>query len=276
VALPVPTTDAGRRGLEAILARPARAVIAVDFDGTLAPIVDDPTTSAPLPGVMDVLARLDAVVARVAVVTGRPALVAAELTGLASAPADSGVVVLGGYGRESWSAGGGGLAAPPVPRDLVAAREALADVLLAAEAPPGTTVEDKGAAFAVHVRRTDDPSAAFQRLIGPLTELADRHGLRLEPGRHVLELRPPGIDKGDAVRALAEAGAAVLYAGDDLGDLAAYEALDELRVAGTLDGVTVCSASAEQPALAERADLVVDGPQGVADLLTALVEQLGG
>ena len=62
---------------------------------------------------------------------------------------------------------------------------------------------------------------------------------------------------------------AVLFAGDDLGDLAAYAAVEELRAQG-VPGVTVCSRSAEVTALAERADLVVDGPAGVVALLREL------
>jgi trehalose 6-phosphate phosphatase len=63
----------------------------------------------------------------------------------------------------------------------------------------------------------------------------------------------------------------VLFAGDDLGDLPAYDAVDALRRGG-VPGVLVCSASDEGPvALRERADLVVDGPPGVVALLTTLL-----
>jgi trehalose 6-phosphate phosphatase len=69
-----------------------------------------------------------------------------------------------------------------------------------------------------------------------------------------------------------ESGAgAVLYAGDDLGDLAAFAAVEKLRSDG-LPGVLVCSGSTEVTELAERADLVVDGPAGVVDLLNALAD----
>ncbi|WP_240483585.1 trehalose-phosphatase, partial [Streptomyces pathocidini] len=145
-------------------------------------------------------------------------------------------------------------------------------------AGPGTFVEDKGRAIAVHTRRADDPRGTFERLRAPLYALAERHGLIVEPGRLVLELRPPGMDKGVALEQyVRESGAgAVLYAGDDLGDLAAYAAVGELR-AGGLPGVLVCSAAfsgegAEE--LAEQADLVVDGPQGVVALIDSLTNTL--
>jgi len=74
------------------------------------------------------------------------------------------------------------------------------------------------------------------------------------------------MDKGAALRAFgAELGStAVLYAGDDLGDLAAYDAVDALRAEG-VPGVTVCGASDEVIALAERAGLVVGGPPGMGE-----------
>ena len=73
-----------------------------------------------------------------------------------------------------------------------------------------------------------------RRCANPLAELAARHGLIVEPGRLVLELRPPGMDKGVALAEyVREVGAeAVLYAGDDLGDLAAFAAVEKLRSEG--------------------------------------------
>ncbi len=65
----------------------------------------------------------------------------------------------------------------------------------------------------------------------------------------------------------------MLYAGDDLGDLAAFTAVDKLRASGT-PGVLVCSGSEEVTELRDRADLVVDGPAGVVRLLRALAARL--
>jgi trehalose 6-phosphate phosphatase len=137
----------------------------------------------------------------------------------------------------------------------------------------------QGHALALHTRRCADPGAALAALDGPLRALAARHGLAVEPGRMVIELRPPGMDKGVALTAfLREQGAgSVLFAGDDLGDVAAYDAVDALRGEG-FPGVLVCSAPAtgEAPvaALAARADLVVAGPDGVVALLDALADEV--
>lgn len=135
----------------------------------------------------------------------------------------------------------------------------------------GTWIEEKGRAVAVHTRRAADPQAAFEALRAPLSDLAARHGLIVEPGRLVLELRPPGMDKGAALSAyVREVGAtSVLYGGDDLGDLSAFAAVDGLRKDG-VPGLLVCSGSSEVTELAERADVVVDGPEGVVGLLSGL------
>ena len=59
----------------------------------------------------------------------------------------------------------------------------------------------------------------------------------------------------------------------DLGDLAAFAAVRELRAEG-IPGCTVASASPEAQAVAEAADLVVDGPPGIVALLTAIAATL--
>ena len=92
-----------------------------------------------------------------------------------------------------------------------------------------------------------------------------------EPGRNVIEVRSPGMDKGVVVRNLAKEVEArgFLFAGDDLGDVEAFEAVAELREQG-LPTLLVCSASQEESALMALADVVVPGPDGVLDLLRRL------
>lgn len=270
-SLPRSRSPAGAAGLTALLAVPGRALLAFDFDGTLAPIVADPEAARAHPDVGPALRRLAPAVGTLAVVTGRPAATALEYGRFADVP---GMIILGQYGRERWAAGS--LRAPEPPPVVAELRRRLPGVLAAAGAPAGTWIEDKGHALAVHTRRTAEPGPALDRLRRPLAELAERTGLIVEPGRLVLELRPPGMDKGAALRDLVteRAAGAVLYAGDDLGDLAAFDAVERLRESG-VPGVTVCAASAEVAPLAERADVVVDGPAGVAALLTALAAELG-
>ena len=270
--LPRAATTEGQTGLDALLSAPADALIASDYDGTLSPIVGDPAAAHAHPGAIGALRRLAAHVGTLAIITGRPVVQAVELGGLATVP---GLIVLGHYGWERWQ--DGQVSAPPVPPGVAAARRELPGVLRAAGAPDGTRIEDKGHAVAVHTRGTADPDAALARLRGPLETLAGQTGLALEPGRLVVELRPPGMDKGVALRELAAERDArsVLFSGDDLGDLAAFAAVRDLRTTG-IPGVTVVSAAPESDLPTEDADLVVDGPDGIAALFTALADALEG
>ncbi|MBT2439662.1 trehalose-phosphatase [Streptomyces sp. ISL-36] len=272
-SLPHPTTSAGRDGLAAFLARPDRAVVALDFDGTLAEIVPDPEQARAHPGAVPALAALAPSVASVAVVTGRPAGVAVRYGGFAGVPGLEHLVVLGHYGAERWDAVTGTVQAAAPHPGVASVRAELPGYLDRIGAWPGTWIEEKGRAVAVHTRRSTDPQAAFEALEEPLADLATRHGLVLEPGRMVLELRPPGMDKGVALAEyVREVGAgSVLYAGDDLGDLPAFAAVEKLRSDGT-PGLLVCSGSTEVTELADRADLSVPGPAAVVGFLSELAK----
>jgi len=261
-------TPEGADALAAIAKNPGRALIALDFDGTLAPIVSEPSAARPLPGALPALRRLAPAIGTLAIITGRPARAAVELGRFAGIP---GLIVIGHHGWERWE--GGELTSPPPPPEVEQARARLPGVLAAAGAADGTWVEDKSHALVVHTRQTADPEAALALLAGPLADLAGQTGLDCKPGRLVIELRPRGVDKGTAITALAAERdpAAVLFAGDDLGDIPAFEAVHALRATGRA-GVAVCSASGEVTALAGHADLVVDGPAGVTALLVRLAD----
>jgi trehalose 6-phosphate phosphatase len=240
------------------------AALCLDFDGTLAPIVDDPADAAPLPGVPALLERLAARFAAVALVSGRPARWLADRVGAA------GVRYLGLYGMEEVREGEPSVA-PEAEAVRPAVRAALAELAAdQAVAASGAYVEDKGLTVGVHLRRVADPPRWAGPVEAAARAVAGRHGLHLEPGRLVFELRPAtDLDKGSAVRKVAGEARAelVVAAGDDRGDLAAFRAVEELA-AGGLDGLRVAVRSAEAPAaLLDRADLVVDGPEGLRELL---------
>jgi trehalose 6-phosphate phosphatase len=271
ISLARPATPEGQAGLDALLADPRHALIAADFDGTLAPIVDRPGDARAHPGAVPALTALAGAVGTLAIITGRPAADAVDLGGFESVP---GLIVFGHYGAQRWQ--DGQLTAAAAPPAVEAARVALPGVLRQAGAPDGTWIEDKGYAVAVHTRGTADPGAALGRLRAPLGELAAGLGLDAQPGRFVIELRPPGVDKGTALTGLAgeRAARSVLFCGDDLGDLPAFAAVRSLR-AGGIPGCAVASASAESPQVAAEADLVVAGPDGIVALFAAIADQLG-
>lgn len=275
-ALPEPTTAAGREGLAAVLERPSESVVALDFDGTLAEIVPDPEQARAHPATVPALARLAPLVKSVVVVTGRPAGVAVRYGGFAGVEGLEHLVVLGHYGAERWDAVTGTVHAQPEHPGVAAVRAELPGLLDSMGVWQGTWIEEKGRAVAVHTRRAEDPKAAFEALRDPVADLAARHGLIVEPGRLVLEVRPPGVDKGIALAEYVREvnAAAVVYAGDDLGDLAAFAAVEKLRSDG-VPGLLVCSGD-EVPELAERADLPLPGPAAVVAFLAALADRVGG
>lgn len=269
-------TGRGHDGLDRLLRDPTHALVALDYDGTLSPIVDDPTRALPFPGAVELLAELSAAFGSVAIVTGRPAAQAARLLRLEGRTDVSNVTVLGQYGVERRDGATGSITALPAPPAIDDARAELPE-LLAAVGVRDAVVEDKGRALAVHVRRSADPAEALRKVSGPLADLAARYGLRAEPGRLVVELRGPGVDKGTAIRGLLEASpiTSVLAVGDDLGDLAAFDEVEDFRSPARAGaGLLVCSGSTEVRELADRADLVVDGPPGVERLLRELLVRL--
>jgi trehalose 6-phosphate phosphatase len=272
-------TPQGQERYDALAAAAPEVLVGLDFDGTLSPIVDDPDRAVIHPDGPRVLTALASRVRAVVVVTGRPARQVVDLGDLDRVadglPDGARLVVMGQYGNERWDASSREFTSPEPPAGLRAFRDELPR-LLKAERAEGAHIEEKGLAVAVHTRRLPDPAAAFARLEEALADAAERHGLSLEPGRLVLEVRAPGMHKGLALEtAVAEHNAGgVLFAGDDLGDLEAFEAVRALRDGG-LPALLVCSGSEEQEALAELADVVVDGPGGVLDLLDGFAAQAG-
>jgi trehalose 6-phosphate phosphatase len=251
--------------LDPFIEDPGGSVVIVDFDGTLAPIVPDPPGAAPLYGADAALVRLARHVGTVAVVSGRPV---AFLRG--ALPVD-GLVLYGHYGVERFD--GTAMSTSPEAQGWADAIRRAGDE--AEAALPGLFVERKGAlSVALHWRRQPDLEPEATKLG---QRLAGTWGLRLEPGRQALELRPPlAIDKGTATTELAGGATAALVLGDDRGDLAAFDALDRLVAGGGLrHAVRVAVRSSESPLeLLARADLQVDGPEGALAFLTDLAHRI--
>src|SRR5688500_12542936 len=270
-----------QRRYDEVAAGSARGVVCLDFDGTLAPIVDEPSEAHIHPGAGDALAALGEQFQAIAVVTGRPVRQVLALGGLEEIGgriAENGgrLLVLGQYGNERWSTDEPRVRTPRPPRGLASLMSELPQLLEKAGAADAH-LEEKGLAVAVHTRRLSDPNGALERLTPELTRAAGRHGLVLEPGRMVVEVRAPGMDKGAAVRQLQKElrADAIVFVGDDLGDLQAFEAVRALRRGG-MAGLLVCSGSEEQQALVEVSDVVVDGPDGVMELLSRLASDAAG
>ena len=258
--------------IDAVAANPGDVLLALDFDGTLAPIVDNPEDSRLLPESAVQLARLGERVGQVAIITGRPVETVRRLGELDSREGLDRLVVLGQYGVERWDAATGRVEAEETPSNIT---DALEELTVLAAAHEGVHIEDKGRAVGVHTRRASNPDQALAELEPAVRMIASHYGLTVEPGRYVLELRTSSMTKGEALQALVEETGAKVVAmcGDDLGDIPAFRAAHELRDRGLM-ACTVASASEEQPALAANADVVADGPAGVAEWLKALADAL--
>lgn len=252
--------------LGALVTEPSQSAVLTDFDGTLAPIVPDPMDAKPLPGAASVLGRLATRFKIVGVVSGRPAAFLAHHL----AASGRGVRLVGVYGFE-WIENGEVRRAAEVERWIGPAGSVLAAAR--ASAPQGLGIEDKGASVTLHWRGAPE--------IGPWAwafaeEWSAKTGMVLQPGRMAVEFRPPvDIDKGRVVERLADGCTAVCFAGDDAGDLAAFEALDRLASRGVATVRIAVSDEESPPELAASADLVVSGPSRALDLLRTLAEAVG-
>jgi trehalose 6-phosphate phosphatase len=241
-------------------------LVALDFDGTLAPIVANPDDSRPVSGTADALHALADRGATIALITGRDAHTVLRLSGLEPV---AGLIVAGIYGAETWH--GGELSTPPEPPALGQLRTRLPEILATYSPDDRIWIEDKRLSLVVHGRRADDPERALDPLRAPVAALADELHLEVHPGKGVIELRLPGFDKGEALRRLVtEADPEfVLFAGDDVGDLPAFAEIRRLRTAGTA-AWSVGVRSADVPELPEAADVLVGAPAELVSLLAGI------
>jgi len=250
---------ASRRTTLAPLAEdPTGSGVFSDFDGTLSEIVDEPSLAVPRPGAAQALSDLAARLARVAVLSGRPVSFLAPWF----APD---VLLSGLYGLELVVNG------QRLDHPLGGVwREVVDDVATQSRVrgPEGMRVESKGLSLTLHYRGRPEREADVRRWA---QTQASRSGLGVRPARLSYELHPPiDVDKGTSLLELADDLSAVCFLGDDLGDLPAFDALDQLAERG----VATIRIGVRSPEVAEelldRADLVVDGPAGAVAVLQEL------
>jgi trehalose 6-phosphate phosphatase len=231
--------------LDELAREPARAALLLDVDGVLAPIVERPQDAAVPEETRKELRRLAGRYALVACISGRAAEDARRVLGM------DGIEVVGEHGLELDPAAG-----------------EWAERLHAFAEGVDWPVERKPLSATFHYRTADDEQAARAKLEVVASD-ARAAGLVAKFGRKVLELRPPvEANKGTAVRHLLEARGLgrALYAGDDTTDLDAFAALAGLELCVRVAVVT----SEGPPGLAEAADLVVESPAELLDVLRRL------
>ncbi len=251
---------------EKLSSAPKKAAIVTDYDGTLAPVVDDPEAATPDPEAVSALERLSRRAGLVAVVSGRPSEFLRKMLNLDS------VTYVGLYGLER------ALAREDRWPNAIAAAKKSAERLQSAR--PGLfRIEDKKLALVLHYRGASDLKTASELAERWAREEARRRGLRMITGKMNVELVPPvEAGKGPALLDLLEECAASfeagVFIGDDIGDLEAFAALGDWAAASpSRVALKVAVASDElDPTVEHAADIVLPRQSEVAEFLSVLVE----
>lgn len=258
--------------LAPLAADPAGTAVLLDIDGTLAPIVDDADEATVPESTRQLLIRLSRRYGVVACVSGRRASGARAMVSIGS------ITYLGSHGAELLRAGWTEARLDP-------ALGQWAERIGRFAHDEDTTelrrhrirIEDKGAIAAFHWRASGDQQRALS-VVQAIAERAEVAGLYTHWGRKVLEVRAPvQFDKGVGIAKLLreERVRGALYAGDDVTDLDAFRALRQLLADGELDQVLLVGVDAEDgpEEIREQADLVVQGTEGVRDVLAMLAAE---
>ncbi len=235
------------------LARSSILLVATDFDGTVAPIVDNPTL-AEMNRETAVALRILAGLAQthVAVISGR------ALADLSQKTSDVGELhLVGSHGSEFEPS----FAAPMAGHSVDLLQSLTDEIFAIADALPGSTVETKPASLAFHYRKADESKAAQavnQILAGP----GARPGIHVRHGKKVVELSVVETNKGVALKRIRQrlGATAVLFLGDDVTDEDAFAVLR-----GSDVGVKVGPGET-------LARFRIDGPADVARTLAQLAE----
>ena len=242
------------------------SVLALDYDGTIAPFRTDRATAAPAPELVPALTALARSPAtRLVIVSGRPVAELERLVGVEPLPELFGV-----HGWEHRLPDGQrrDVAVPPAAAAALAAEyERLAGDGIA------DRVERKSASLALHWRGVGASEVAQlqQAVEAPWRRLAEQHAMALRPFNAGLELLLPGRSKGDVVRELLgqdPAQPALAYLGDDETDEDAFRALPD-------DGLGVLVAPQHRPTSA-RATIGMEEVGAFLDSWLVAAERRGG
>jgi len=256
--------------LEPIRSESAHSAILLDIDGTLAPIVRHAADAHVPEATRSLLIDISRRYRIVGCVSGRRASTARQIVAIGT------IAYIGNHGGELLRPGA---TRPEVDPDLAAwtarVREFAARAYTGQHQRMRVRNEDKDAIAAFHWRGAPDEEAAAEA-VREIAQRAQEEGLVVHWGRKVLEVRPPiAFGKGLGIAALLRGApvTAALYVGDDTTDLDAFRGLRSLVESGALAKAVCVAVSSDEapPDLAREADLTVDGPGGVRELLEALL-----
>ena len=240
----------------------------LDLDGTLSEIVPGSDAATVSPTIRTALIELQARLALVAIVTGRSALKAREIVGIAE------LVYVGNHGLETLEKGRFDVAeearasAPFLGRMLTCLRHRFPSA--------GLFFEHKGGSFAVHYRHAGDPEKAREDVLEAIQELAAGE-VRVVMGKTVINVLPPvDLNKGTAAVSLVDkfALAGAVAIGDDVTDIDLLRAVSQMSRDREFSSLSIAVVSKDSPPELEmEADFTVSDVAEVEGLLTWLVEQ---
>lgn len=224
--------DAEARAAIARLAASDLLLVALDFDGTLAPLQDDPLASRMLPAAREAVAALVATPATVvALVSGRSLI---DLRVVAEHDDASKIVLAGSHGAEFWFPGEGIVSHGEDAADVRLRDEMRAHAERAITPLKGTWIEPKTFGFGVHTRLATPADAAEANRIVDAIVSAEAPHWRRRTGHNIVEyaFRQEGKDTAVAELRTRVGATAVLFAGDDVTDEDALRSLraDDLGV----------------------------------------------
>ncbi|MDU0368285.1 trehalose-phosphatase [Microbacterium sp. KSW4-17] len=207
------------------VATTATLLIALDFDGTLSPLVDEPMSARMTPDARAVLEELAGLPATtVALVSGRTL---ADLRVIAEHDDSSPWWLMGSHGAEAWEPGSGAVEADDDADDRALRDRLTAEVRDAVAAFPGARVEPKQFGLGLHTRTADADAARAAREATDAVLAARAPSWRRRTGHDILEFSFRHEGKDSAVAHLRErvGATAVLFAGDDVTDEDALRSL---------------------------------------------------
>jgi len=242
----------------------------VDTDGTISPLAATPQSAVVSPDAKALLRQLSTRI-HVVVISGRTLVDVRRMVGL------SGVTYVGSHGLATWIDGREELDDSVRPY-VGYARQAMAE-LASLRRIDGLLFEEKGTGIGIHYRLARDRDEARSAILRGIAASGSAAHFDLLEGIRVIELRPRlGINKGTSVRALVNRFRleGLIYVGDDITDVEAFEAIRDTQSGGRIDGLAIAVRHGEASPLVEAAaDYAVDGVEGVVSLLGFIARSVG-
>lgn len=256
--------------LEPLRADPSRSAVLLDIDGTLAPIVRHAADAHVPEATRSLLIEIARRYRVVGCISGRRASTARQIVAIGT------IAYVGNHGGELLRPRA---TSPEVDPELAAWTARVRGFAARADTPEHQRLrvrsEDKDAIAAFHWRGAPDEEVAEQA-VREIATHAQAEGFVVHWGRKVLEVRPPVVlDKGLGIATLLRGGnvSAAVYVGDDTTDLDAFRGLRAMVESRALESALCVAVTSDEapPGMAQEADLSVDGPGGVRELLEALL-----